>query len=146
MTDECRRRVRRGVRVVSMSAIVFAVAAFTGLALSHARPASAQAPDMEFLLPPDSEVEIGDPFLCPPEDDLVLLGLLDAVSVHVLQPEAIPGWDWPLPVPRRKAPADNQGNYLCAMGGPPGGTYRWEATTGWEGEGPTPFSSARRPA
>ena len=122
MAGEGRGRVGGGVRVVSMSVIPFVVAALlAGLALSHARPASAQAPDAVFWIPPDSDVEIGDPVLCPPDTGVAPLDGERGVTVHVLQPEAIPGYDWPLPVPRWK-PMGDQGNWLRAMGTPAGGT------------------------
>ena len=90
---------------------------------------------MEFRLPPDSEVDIGDPFFCPPDTGVAALDGQRGVTVHVIQPQPVTEkFDGPLPVPRWK-PMGDQGNWLRAMGIPAGGTYTWTSTTEWVGAG-----------
>jgi hypothetical protein len=110
-----------------------------GLAVSHPRPASAQAPDEAFRLPADSEIQIGDPFLCPPEEDLAPMGGRAPVEAWVVHPtlgedqggNPHPGIKPALcpllkpPHPQGYPNVHDEGTLLEADGAPMGGTFAW---------------------
>jgi hypothetical protein len=128
-----RGRMRGGVRCVTLSLFLCAVAALIGLAVSHPRPASAQAPDEAFWLPADTEIQIGDPFLLPPDSDVgppfdsppddggIPMGGRAPVIVNVIFPT--PPYNYcPLIVPRTKPETGTPSKRLWARGDPDGGT------------------------
>lgn len=113
------------------------------LAVSHGRPASAQAPD-ERSAPADTAIPgAGDLYIIPPDTDVGPPGdalLEEFVDVYVYQPPGPPNNAYPLLCPRKKAPNNNQKAQLGADGVPEWGEYYWSCGgLPWTATGPQPF-------